>query len=202
MSLHEDLVRLAHRVPKFRGLIVPTLRSAGKWNSLPKGWTEESVKKFWDSTVGDVKHPVTKCIKKMEDKMDDPGAFCSSLKDKVDGPGWRHEPRKARLAARWLRRVASQDRYVEILETVGKAFRKSFGFTFELDLSEVPDVYHISIWDPSDEPAYAPTLSIMLEPDFGYMIGAGRHSTSYRRPPNYRKLIQQAMAEAKRAGMI
>jgi len=67
---------------------------AGKWNKLPKGWTDESVKKFWGKLTGDNKHKVTACIKKMEGKIDDPGAFCASLADKVEGSAWRHEPRK------------------------------------------------------------------------------------------------------------
>lgn len=61
---------------------------ADKWKGKPKGWTNESRKKFWDSLTGDVKHRVTKCIKKMEGKMSDPGAFCASLADRVT-PGWR-----------------------------------------------------------------------------------------------------------------
>ena len=67
------------------------LMTAAKWESLPKGWTEESVKKFWGSLTGDVKHKVTKCIKKMKDAggVDDPGAFCASLADRVEGKGWR-----------------------------------------------------------------------------------------------------------------
>jgi hypothetical protein len=69
---------------------------AEKWESLPKGWTEQSAKDFWDSLTGEVKHKVTKCIKEMEGNVDDPGAFCGSLADLVD-PGWRN--RKARVAA-------------------------------------------------------------------------------------------------------
>jgi len=60
------------------------------WDRLPKGWTQESVEKFWSSLTGDVKHKVTKCIKRMEGKMDDPGAFCGSLADQVEGTTeWR-----------------------------------------------------------------------------------------------------------------
>lgn len=36
------------------------------WGTLPKGWTQESAKKFWTSLTGDVKHKITKCIKEME----------------------------------------------------------------------------------------------------------------------------------------
>jgi hypothetical protein len=76
-------------VGKYREKLDDMGRKAG-WEKLPKGWTEESVKKFWDSLTGDVKHRVTKCIKLMEDKMDDPEAFCASLRDTVEGrTEWR-----------------------------------------------------------------------------------------------------------------
>ena len=60
------------------------------WESLPHGWTQESLKNYWDSFVGEVKHKVTKCIKDLEGNpaIDDPGAFCASLADKME-PGWR-----------------------------------------------------------------------------------------------------------------
>lgn len=67
------------------------LRMAGeetsdKWKGMPHGWTDESRKKFWDSVGGSV----DKCISKMEGKVDDAGAFCSSLKDRVErSTHWR-----------------------------------------------------------------------------------------------------------------
>src|SRR3989344_4845162 len=71
-------------------------RVAKKWQKLPKGWTEESVKKFWGTvTDQDPKHPVKKCIDKMTGKVSDPGAFCGALADRVKGTDWRHEPRTA-----------------------------------------------------------------------------------------------------------
>lgn len=69
------------------------LKKAKKWQSLPKGWTDASVESFWDSLVGKAKHRVTKCMEKMKDKIDDPGSFCSSLKDKTEGTKWRSERR-------------------------------------------------------------------------------------------------------------
>ena len=54
------------------------------WDKLPKGWTQDSVKKMWEGLTGRApKHKVTACIKKMEGKVDDPGAFCASLARKV-----------------------------------------------------------------------------------------------------------------------
>lgn len=67
---------LAHRVAK-------------KWKSLPPGWTEDSVKKFWDTLTQDnPEHPVTECIDRMEGKFKEPGAFCGGLADEMK-PGWR-----------------------------------------------------------------------------------------------------------------
>lgn len=70
---------------------VAGIKTAAKWaawDKLPKGWTQDSLKSMWETITGDVKHKVTKCIKKMKGKLDDPGAFCASLADKMD-PGWR-----------------------------------------------------------------------------------------------------------------
>lgn len=53
------------------------------WENLPEGWTEESVQSFWDSLTGDVKHKITKCMKQMEGKVTDTGAFCGSLASQV-----------------------------------------------------------------------------------------------------------------------
>jgi len=64
-------------------------RVAARWETMPKGWTDESRKKFWDTMTGDVKHKVTKCIKEMDGKVGDPGAFCAALADRVDGKEWR-----------------------------------------------------------------------------------------------------------------
>jgi len=67
-------------------LLLAAEQTADKWKGMPKGWTNESRKKFWDSVGGSV----DKCIDKMEGKVDDPGAFCSSLKDRVEkSTHWR-----------------------------------------------------------------------------------------------------------------
>lgn len=65
--------------------------AANKWKTMPKGWTKKSRKKFWESLTGDnPEHRVTECIKKMKGKIDDPGAFCAALADRVRGTTkWR-----------------------------------------------------------------------------------------------------------------
>jgi hypothetical protein len=103
-------------------------RIAAKWQNLPKGWTDESRKEFWETLVGDVKHPVTKCIEKMEGKpgIDDPGAFCAALADRVD-PGWRsrREASPSDVALRWANRNDWRGRWLmEQAKDASFTFRK------------------------------------------------------------------------------
>lgn len=91
-TLFHDTLQLAHSKPPLRRTLLPLIRKvAAKWKKLPKGWTEESVKKFWASMAGDVKHKVTKCMERMDGKISNPGAFCASLRDRVEGKEWRSE---------------------------------------------------------------------------------------------------------------
>jgi hypothetical protein len=75
---------------------IHTTRTAA-WGNLPEGWTDESVQSFWDSITGDVKHKITKCMKQMEGKVTDTGAFCGSLASQVGyraaSGGWTPERR-------------------------------------------------------------------------------------------------------------
>ena len=57
--------------------------TAEKWETLPKGWTEKSLKSFWSKLTGDRAHKITACIKKMKGKVDDPGAFCGGLASRL-----------------------------------------------------------------------------------------------------------------------
>lgn len=76
-----------------------SIRTA-QWEKLPKGWTQGSLEDFWKTLTGSVKHKVTKCIEKMKGtEIDDPGAFCASLADKIEGKGWRSE-RESRIVER------------------------------------------------------------------------------------------------------
>lgn len=54
-------------------------KALAKWDNLPKGWTEDSARKFWKTLTGDRKHKRTACMKAMEGKVSNPGAFCQSL---------------------------------------------------------------------------------------------------------------------------
>lgn len=92
------LMGLAAADTEVASSVTPLTRQADKWQSLPKGWTDESRKKFWETLTGDNKHKVTKCIKEMSkgDKdIDNPGAFCAALADRVMGPEWRKKKEAA-----------------------------------------------------------------------------------------------------------
>ena len=89
--------------PTLRALVGSLLRQADKWESLPNGWTDESVEKFWDTLTGDAKHKVTKCMEKMDGKIDDTGAFCASLADKIEGgTDWRGKKANIHVTVREL----------------------------------------------------------------------------------------------------
>ena len=110
-SLRPTVIKLAQDRPDLRPHLLEALKVAA-WENLPKGWTDESVKKMWDTLTDGVKHKVTKCMKEMEGKVSDTGAFCGSLADKVD-PGWRSRSAStpvldATLLRRALIRVAHQ----------------------------------------------------------------------------------------------
>jgi len=82
------------RITKIRASVLfPELRQAQKWESLPKGWTQESAEKFWKTLTGRAsKHKVSACIRKLEGKVSDAGAFCASLADRILGTTkWRGE---------------------------------------------------------------------------------------------------------------
>lgn len=99
-KLAQALARVALQNPEYTRKVAALLsvggvpKKAKPWSKLPKGWTEESVKAMWRSLTGDEKHKVTACMKKMEGKIDDPGAFCASLRDHIEGDtSWRGEDR-------------------------------------------------------------------------------------------------------------
>lgn len=72
-----------------------------KWETLPRGWTKESLRKYWNMLTGGTlagEGGVRKCISKVEDvypDIDDAGAFCASLAD-VLFPGWRKKAAEER----------------------------------------------------------------------------------------------------------
>lgn len=99
-ALYQKDQQLAIKVAKVLGYKI----EAAGWTALPRGWTMESVKKFWGNLTGDEKHKISQCISKMKGKMDNPGAFCGSLAKKVSyqpklkkgqkGPWWLTEKGK------------------------------------------------------------------------------------------------------------
>ncbi len=66
------------------------------FSKYPKGWTQDSVKKFANSLSKDMKGGpkskgfFDKCVEKMKDKVGDAEGLCASIKDEVYGSTmWR-----------------------------------------------------------------------------------------------------------------
>lgn len=99
-----------------------------KWKGpLPKGWTDASRKKFWNTlTSAAPKHKVTECIKRMDGKVSNPGAFCASLADRSI-PGWREEAAKER------RKKKALDEVQKIATSLAQPLRTRF------DYNEIPE---------------------------------------------------------------
>lgn len=67
------------------------IKEKSGWKNLPKGWTEESAKKFWRKVNG----KVSTCVKRLEGKVDNPEALCASLKDMLVGSTeWRNKEKE------------------------------------------------------------------------------------------------------------
>lgn len=103
------MARIKEHTPIFMGMLhvvhpstIPLARTgAFQWGKpvkqeadwagpLPKGWTDKSRSKFYDS-MSHEEGPTKTCMKKIDGHVDDPGAFCGSLRDQATGTTkWRH----------------------------------------------------------------------------------------------------------------
>lgn len=62
--------------------------TSGGWEKLPRGWTKQSVRSFWETLTGGeegkmlkelvAKYGFTECVERMRGKVDDPEAFCAA----------------------------------------------------------------------------------------------------------------------------
>jgi len=72
-----------------------------QWEGLPRGWTKESLRQFWNTLTGNTpagEGGVRKCISKIKrtyPEITDPEAFCASAADQLF-PGWRQKAAKER----------------------------------------------------------------------------------------------------------
>jgi hypothetical protein len=110
-----DIIRDMHTAKE------EAFKGGDKWKKMPKGWTDKSRKKFWDTLTGDDKHKVTECIKKMEGtSISNPGAFCGALADRVLGKGWRKEQVKEMLKTKRERGLIGPAKKKALLDDLGK----------------------------------------------------------------------------------
>jgi hypothetical protein len=106
MAKHECGKQCEHGIMNFAMLSpranknVSTVKNGGvlpredKWaGPMPKGWTDSSRSSFYDSMsqAENSEGPTTNCMNKIAGHVDDPGAFCAALRDRVTGTTkWRH----------------------------------------------------------------------------------------------------------------
>jgi len=81
----KPMIKVGEAVDRYeRGEI--SMAEAEGMAGLPKGWTQDSLKKFAKSLTGKEgtqKGFFDKCVKKMQGKIDNPEAFCASAKDEL-----------------------------------------------------------------------------------------------------------------------
>lgn len=82
------------------------------WDNLPDGWDEDSLDSFAKNLTGQEGEEgfFSACMDEVEDKFDDPEAFCASLKDEyLDTTDWRGEstnkPKNMKLTETKLRSI-------------------------------------------------------------------------------------------------
>lgn len=103
------------------------------WDNLPDGWDEESVESFAQNLTGQEGEEgfFSACMDEVEDKFDDPEAFCASLKDEyLDTTDWRGESvnksNSMKLTESKLRSIIreelteSRGEYMDMLRSVRK----------------------------------------------------------------------------------
>ena len=104
-KLYESAKKIAVRKVRF-GKTLSEVKELYKalveqWKDLPRGWTKESLRQFWNTLTGGKKAGeggVRACIAKMRrvyPEIDDPESFCASAAD-VLFPGWRQKAARER----------------------------------------------------------------------------------------------------------
>jgi len=85
------------------------LLEAEGMSGLPKGWTQKSLSKFSKSLTGKKatqKGFFDKCVKRMKGKLDNPEAFCASVKDERHGSTfWRGKGKTPQQAGKDVKRM-------------------------------------------------------------------------------------------------
>jgi hypothetical protein len=94
---HTDMEQLFVFASIFEAVAKKKKHKAWSKGHRPRGWKAKSVKQYSKTMMEGEKHPFEACVKKMKGKgdIDNPEAFCASLKD-IHSPGWREREAKKR----------------------------------------------------------------------------------------------------------
>jgi len=122
---------------------MPQLESGFK--KYPKGWNQDSVKKFGRSLSKNMKGGVKskgffdKCVKKMQGKIDNPEGFCASIKDEAyESTHWRGKDKSPSE----VRKDVRQNKMAKFKEGIDHAINK---------LLEYEEAYFITQCDKEND---------------------------------------------------
>lgn len=109
-------------------------KEAEGWKDTPKGWTGKSIKKYAKSLTGKKggeKGFFDKCVEKMKGKIDDPEAYCASVKDETTGSThWRGKDKSPQQAGKDIKKhqnVKREIRTTDQQQQVSKYLNELFG---------------------------------------------------------------------------
>lgn len=96
-----------------------SLFEAEGWQGTPKGWTGKSIKKYAKSLTGK-KGPqkgfFDKCVERMRGKMDNPEAYCASIKDETTGSTyWRGKGKSPQQAGKDVKKHQNVRQEIRLL---------------------------------------------------------------------------------------
>lgn len=150
------------------------------WENLPDGWDEDSLDSFarslTDKTQDDSEGFFRACMDEVEDKFDDPEAFCASLKDEyLDTTDWRGEstnkPKNMKLTERKLRSIIRE----EINKTVSSAKRRIDEYPPKKDRREIG----YGLFKEKLEGTEVQQIVRPVDSKLRFMVRDGRHTADY-----------------------
>lgn len=147
------------------------------WENLPDGWDEDSLESFAQNLTGQEGEEgfFTACMDKMEDELDDPEAFCASLKDEYlgredwRGPDEQITESKLRQIIREEMEALGGEKYLQnfqqYLSSVGRQ-RNPYEFEYGrhiIGLDPMDFALHVSVREEGAAPSYEPSVSATIE---------------------------------------
>lgn len=138
-------------------------KEASKWKKMPPGWKSKSRKNFFSNLADE---SVGECMKRIKDHVDDPGAFCASLKDRVKKTTKWREGKPENLKKKRKKKASADIIDQTIQNYMLNMYQLSGGRLYGMTPAAAPD-YTLNII-AYDTDTYDITVTARLEPKNGY----------------------------------